>query len=103
MLVRDVVTDRVDDAAAGQFVHLFANVVFGDDQCVDGGFSGPSYGCLEEDYQWLYHVTDDIAPVSADDATPCPSLAAARDGECLVVDVAYDPKYLTGRRWTYGS
>lgn len=79
---RDVIT-----ASGEQFIHLFSNILFG--SC-DGG-----QGCHEEDYQWLFHINSDIAPVSADDPTPCPSEWAARMGECLVIDVPYLDKYTT--------
>ena len=77
-LARDVITSNGD-----QYVHLFAMVQFSD-------------GKTEEHYQWLFHITEDIAPVSDTDDTPCPSLEEARfvtNGGCLVVNIPYDSKY----------
>jgi len=77
-LARDVITSNGD-----QYVHLFAMVQFSD-------------GKTEEHYQWLFHITEDIAPVSDTDDTPCPSLEEARfrtNGGCLIVNIPYHSKY----------
>merc|ERR1711965_687169 len=76
MVARDVIT-----TTGSQFVHLWAMVTGGDG---DTAWS--------EDYQWLFHITEDIAPVSETDDTPCPSLDEARfakNGGCLVKNVPW--------------
>lgn len=65
----------------GAYAHAFARTGW------DDGSS--------EAYQWLVRVDDEVAPVSASDATPCPSLQAAKNGQCAAVAVAYEPKFRT--------
>lgn len=89
-LGRDVIT-----ASGAQYISLFATILFGD--CQQGD-------CHEEEYQWLFHINTDLAPVSADeDSEPCPSLHDARMGNCLVVDVPYDEKYRTSYKFHDGG
>lgn len=50
-------------------------------------FGGPYCDyCGEEEYQWLFHVSNDTLP-------DCESLAAARRGDCETVEVPYRKEY----------